>query len=62
MQTKQDQNCTIIGYSLSKKHKLTLNKAQNGESNYIDHKFFFNFYQELATYIQAWGQIFKRAA
>ena len=62
MQTKQDQNCTIIGYSLSKKYKLTLNKAQNGESNYIDHKFFFNFYQELATYIKPWGQTLKRAA
>ena len=32
---------------MSKKHKLTLYKTQNGESNYIDHKFFFNFYQEL---------------
>ena len=42
MQTKQDR--TIIGCNLSKKHKLTLYKTQNGESNYVDHKFFLNFY------------------
>ena len=34
----------IIGYNLSKKHKLTLYKTQNGESNYVDLRFFFNFY------------------
>ena len=44
---KTRSNCAIIGCNLSKKHKLTLYKTQNGESNYVDHKFFFNFYQEL---------------
>ena len=44
----QDTNRTrssraIIGSSLSKKNKLTLHKTQNGEPNYIDYKFFFNF-------------------
>ena len=43
MQTKQDQTA-IIGCNLSKKHKLTLYKTQNGEPNYVDHKFFVNFY------------------
>ena len=43
---KTRSNCAIIGCNLSKKHKLTLYKTQNGESNYVDHKFFFNFYQE----------------
>ena len=37
-------NCAIIGCNLSKKHKLTLHKTQNGEPNYVDHKFFFNFW------------------
>ena len=32
-------NCAIIGCNLSKKHKLTLYKTQNGESNYVDHSF-----------------------
>ena len=36
-------NCAIIGCNLSKKHKLTLYKTQNGESNYVDHKFFLIF-------------------
>ena len=44
---KTRSNCAIIGCNLSKKHKLTQHKTQNGESNYVDHKFFFNFYQEL---------------
>ena len=44
---KTRSNCTIIGCSLSKKHKLTLYKTQNGERNYVDHTFFFNLYQEL---------------
>ena len=47
MQNKTGSNCAIIGCNLSKKHKLTQYKTQNGESNYVDHKFFFNFYQEL---------------
>ena len=47
MQTKARSNCAIIDCNLSKKHKLTQYKTQNGESNYVDHKFFFNFYQEL---------------
>ena len=38
MQTKQDQTA-IIGCNLSKKHKLTLYKTQNGESNYVDQNF-----------------------
>ena len=46
---KTRSNCAIIGCSLSKKQKLTQYKSQNGESNYVDHKFFFNFYQELPT-------------
>ena len=32
--------CYIIGYNLSKQHKLTLYKTQNVELNYVDHKFF----------------------
>ena len=40
-------NCTIIGCNLSKKHKLTLYKTQNRQPNYVVHKFFFNFCQEL---------------
>ena len=44
---KTRSNCAIISCNLSKKHKLTQYKTQNGESNYVDHKFFFNFYQEL---------------
>ena len=44
---KTRSNCAIIGCNLSKKHKLTLHKTQNGESNYVDHEFFFNFQQEL---------------
>ena len=49
---KTRSNCAIIGCNLSKKHKLTQYKTQNGESNYADHKFFFNFYQELPTLLQ----------
>ena len=41
---KTRSNCTIIGCNSSKKHKLALYKTDNGESNYVDHKFFFNFY------------------
>ena len=41
---KARSSCAIIDYNLSKKHKLTLYKTQNGESNYVDQKFFFNFY------------------
>ena len=36
---KTRSNCAIIGCNLSKKHKLTLYKTQNGESNYVDHSF-----------------------
>ena len=49
----------IIGCNLSKKHKLTQHKTQNGELNYVDHKFFFNFYQELPTWSKPWGQTSK---
>ena len=30
---KTRSDCAIIGYNLSKKHKLTLHKTQNGEYN-----------------------------
>ena len=46
-QNKKNKDANKTRSNLSKKHKLTLYKAQNGESNYVDHKFFFNFYQEL---------------
>ena len=42
-------NCSVIGCNLSKKHKLTLCKRQNGEPIYVDNKFFFNFCWELPT-------------
>ena len=42
--SKTISNCATIGSNLLKKHKLTLHKTQNGERNYVDHKFFFNFY------------------
>ena len=54
---KSRSHCSIIGCNLSKKHKLTLYKTQNGESNYVHHKFFFNFYQELPTYTKPWRHI-----
>ena len=47
--TKARSNCTIIGGNLSEKHKVTRYKTQNGESNYVDQKFFCNFYWELPT-------------
>ena len=56
---KTRSNCAIIGCNLSRKHKLTLYKTQNGESNHVDHKFFFNFYQELPTCTKLWGQTSK---
>ena len=59
---KTRSNCAIIDCNLSKKHKLTLYKAQNGESNYVDNKFFFSFYQEPPTCIKLWGQKSKRDA
>ena len=31
-------------------------KTQNGESNYVDQKFFFNFYQELPTSTKPWDR------
>ena len=37
MQTKQDQ---IVLYAICQRNKLT----ENRESNYVDYKFFFNFY------------------
>ena len=43
---KTSSNCAIIGCNLSKEHKLTQYKTQNGEPNYVD-KFFFTFFQEL---------------
>ena len=56
---KTRSNCAIIGCNLSEKHKLTLFNKQNGESNYVDHKFFFDFYQELPTGTKPWGQTSK---
>ena len=53
---KTKSSCAIIGCNLSKKHKLTLYKTQNRESNYVEHKVFFNFYQELPTCTKPWGQ------
>ena len=41
---KTRSNWAIIGCNLSKKHKITLYKIQNGESNHVDHKFLFNIY------------------
>ena len=40
---KKRSNCDIIGCNLLKKNKLTLYKSKKGESNYVDHKFSFNF-------------------
>ena len=51
-------NCAIIGYNLSKKHKLALYLTQNGEPNYLDNKFFFNILLE-ATCTETWGQTSK---
>ena len=48
-------NCAIIGCNLSKKHKLTLYKTQNGDPNYVDHKFFISFNQEPPC-TKPWGQ------
>ena len=54
---KTRSNCAIIGCNLSKKHKLTLYKTQNGEPNYVDHKFFFNFYYwDLPTCTKPWDR------
>ena len=53
---KTRSNCARIGWNLSKKYKRTLYKTQNGESNNVDHKFFFNFYLELPTCTKPWGQ------
>ena len=57
--TKARSNCTIIGCNLSEKHKLTRYKTQNGESNYVDHKFVCNFYWELPTCKKPLGQTSK---
>ena len=47
MQSKQDESCTNRLQFVKKKHKLTPYKTKNGEPNYVVHKFFFNFLQEL---------------
>ena len=52
---KTRSNCAMIGCNLSKKHKVTLYKTQNRESNCVYHKFFFNFYKELPTCTKLWG-------
>ena len=54
---KTRPNFAILGCNLSKKHKLTLHKTQNRESNYVDNKFFFNFYLGLPTCTKPWGVI-----
>ena len=59
LSNKTRSNCAIIGCNLSKKHKLSQYKTQNKESNYVDHKFFFNFYQERPTCTKSWGQTSK---
>ena len=56
---KTRSNCAIIGYNLTTKYKLTQYKTQNGEPNYVDHKFFFNFYQELLPVQSLGGQTSK---
>ena len=56
---KTRSNSAIIDCKLSNKHKLTKYKTQNGESNYVDHKFFINFYQGLPTCTKPWGQTSK---
>ena len=53
---KTRSKCAIIDCSLSKKYKLTQSKTQNGEPNYVHHKFSFNFYQELPTCKKPWGR------
>ena len=57
--SKTRSKCAIIGCNLPKKQKLTLHKTQNGEPNCVDHKFFFNFYQELPTCTKPWGKTLK---
>ena len=59
LSNKTRSNCAIIGCNLSKKHKLSRYKTQNKESNYVDDKFFFNFYQERPTCTKPWGQTSK---
>ena len=39
----------ITGCNFSKKQKLKLQKTQNGEPNYVDHKLFLNFCLELSV-------------
>ena len=56
---KTRSKCAIIGCNLSKNNKLTQYKAQNGEPNYVHHKFLFDFYKELPTCTKPWGQISK---
>ena len=43
IQTKEHQT-VLQQAAICQRNKLTLYKTQNGESNYVDHKFFFNFY------------------
>ena len=56
---KARSKCAIIGCNSSKKHKLALHKTQNGEPNYVNHTFFFNYYQELPTCTKPWGRTSK---
>ena len=56
---KARSKCAIIACNLSKKHKLTLYKTQNREPNYVDHKFFCSFYQELPACTEPWGETSK---
>ena len=55
---KTESNCALIGYNLSKKHKLALYRSQNREPNYADHKFFCNILLG-ATCTKTWEQTSK---
>ena len=52
----KQNNIKLCYNGLSKKHKLTLYKIENRESNYADHKFLFNFYKELPTCTKPWDR------
>ena len=55
MQKKIRSNCSIIGCDLSKKHKLTLYKTQNGEPNDVDHKSFSLHFTSSYLHVQILG-------
>ena len=55
---KTGSNCAITCFNFSMKHKLALYTTQSGESNYVDHKFFFNIFLG-ATCTKTLGLTFK---